>query len=123
MEGPLYAHNGEATGHTAWQPVLFCLRDESHALLGGLSGFLWGGWLHVNILWVHASLRGRGFGGQLLSAAEQHALTHGCRDAYLNTFDFQAPEFYRKRGYECFGELPNCPSGHAHYFLRKRLGQ
>jgi GNAT superfamily N-acetyltransferase len=121
LEEALFAHNGQATGLTAWQNVLFCLRDEAQTLRGGLSGFLWGGWLHVNMLWVHDALRGRGFGQQLLSAAEQYALAQGCTDAYLNTFDFQAPTFYRKRGYTCFGELSDSPRGHTHYFLRKRL--
>lgn len=123
LEQALYAHNLAATGHAAWKAVLFGLRDAGNTLHGGLSGYLWGGWLHVTILWVHESLRGLGFGGALLAAAEAYALEQGCVDVYLSTFEFQAPEFYRKRGYQCFGELADYPRGHAYHFMRKHLGQ
>lgn len=121
LERALYAHNRCATKHAAWQAVMFCLRDDADALRGGIAGYLWGGWLHITLLWVHESMRGHGFGAQLLAAVESHALEHGCTDAYLSTFDFQAPEFYRARGYQGFGELLDCPRGHAYHFLRKRL--
>lgn len=121
LENALYAHNRSVTEHSAWQAVMFAVRDEADALRGGIAGYLWGGWLHITLLWVHESVRGQGFGEQLLAAAEAHAQAHGCTDAYLSTFDFQAPEFYRSRGYQTFGELPDCPRGHTHYFLRKRL--
>jgi GNAT superfamily N-acetyltransferase len=73
------------------------------------------------MLWVHESLRGQGFGAQLLAAAEAHAREQACTDAYLSTFDFQAPEFYRTRGYQSFGELADYPRGHSYHFMRKRL--
>lgn len=121
LEKALYAHNRAVTEHASWQAVMFALRDRAEALQGGLAGYLWGGWLHITMLWVHESARGQGFGAQLLAAAEAHALEHACTDAYLSTFDFQAPEFYCARGYQTFGELPDCPRGHAYYFMRKRL--
>ena len=68
------------------------------------------------------ALRGRGHGRALLAVAERWALERGCRDAFLDTFSFQAPEFYRKLGWEVFGTLEDHPPGHTHYFLRKRLG-
>jgi len=122
LERALFAHNRSVTEHAAWHPVLFCLRDEADALRGGIAGYLWGGWLHITMLWVHESVRGQGFGARLLAAVEGYALGHGCTDAYLSTFDFQAPEFYRVRGYQSFGELEDCPRGYAYHFMRKRLG-
>jgi len=121
LERALYAHNRALTEHHDWQAVMFCLRDPADALRGGVAGYLWGGWLHITLLWVHESVRGHGFGGQLLASVESYALEQGCTDAYLSTFDFQAPEFYCARGYQVFGELANCPRGHAYHFMRKRL--
>jgi GNAT superfamily N-acetyltransferase len=121
LEKALFAHNRAVTEHSAWQAVMFALRDEAELLRGGIAGYVWGGWLHITMLWVHESLRGQGFGAQLLAAAEAYGREHGCADAYLSTFGFQAPEFYRTRGYQSFGELPDCPRGHVYHFMRKRL--
>jgi hypothetical protein len=45
----------------------------------------------------------------------------GCHNAWLDTFEFQARGFYESLGYECFGELPDYPKGHARYFMKKAL--
>jgi hypothetical protein len=38
-----------------------------------------------------------------------------------DTFDFQAKDFYLKQGYEIFGVLKDCPSGHKRYYMKKIL--
>ncbi|HEY9636555.1 MAG TPA: GNAT family N-acetyltransferase [Coleofasciculaceae cyanobacterium] len=85
------------------------LRDSDENLLGGLIGSTYWQWLYIDIFWVHESCRGEGDGDSLLAAAEQEAVRRGCRYAHLDTFSFQAPEFYQKRGYVIFGELPDFP--------------
>jgi GNAT superfamily N-acetyltransferase len=65
--------------------------------------------------------RGHGYGERLLQAAEKEARTHGCRGVFLSTFSFQARPFYERFGYEVFGELPDYPTGHAYYFMKKAL--
>jgi ribosomal protein S18 acetylase RimI-like enzyme len=117
----LYAFNQTVTEHVQWEPMLFCLRDDANVLCGGVSGYLWGGWLHVEVLWVREDLRDQGFGRSLLAQAEAHAFDRGCRDVYLTTFGFQAPDFYRELGYRCAGELANYPHGSNYYFLHKHL--
>jgi GNAT superfamily N-acetyltransferase len=121
LEAALYAYNLAATDLAEYHPVVFCLRDDTEAFHGGVSGYIWGGWLHVTMLWLDESLRGRGFGSALLEAAEQHARERSCGDAHVQTFDFQAPSFYQRHGYEVFGKLADCPRGHTSLFLRKRL--
>lgn len=39
----------------------------------------------------------------------------------LDTFDFQAKNFYIKQGYEIFGILDNCPEGHKRYYMKKNI--
>lgn len=39
-----------------------------------------------------------------------------CYLAHLDTFDFQANNFYLKLEYEVFGELENYPPGHKRYY-------
>ncbi|MGW0824052.1 GNAT family N-acetyltransferase [Streptomyces sp. NPDC002845] len=104
-------------------PLHVWLLDESDTLAGGLVGHTWATWLHVTYLWVTEPHRGAGLGSRLLSEAEHIATTErGCRGARLETWDFQAPEFYRKRGYEVVCVIPDYPPGITEYTLTKRLG-
>lgn len=96
------------------------VRDEKEAIRAGLIGNCYAGWLFVNLLWIRAGLRRRGLGRRLVEEAERHALAFGCHSAYVDTFSFQAPGFYRKLGYEEFGTL-DYPPGHRRFFLEKRL--
>ena len=40
---------------------------------------------------------------------------------HLDTMSWQAPEFYKKHGYEVIGILPDIPSGNQKYLLMKSL--
>ncbi|HEV8441815.1 MAG TPA: GNAT family N-acetyltransferase [Methylomirabilota bacterium] len=114
-------YNVAVTGLSDYAPVALFLKDEHEEVRGGLLGDIWGGWLRVAILWVAEGLRGHGYGQMLLAAAERRGVERGCRHVYLDTFSFQAPEFYKKLGYEVFAEVPDWPPGQTHYFLRKEL--
>jgi GNAT superfamily N-acetyltransferase len=111
------------TGIASWHPVGYFLKNQRGEWLAGLTGYVWGGWLHVNLLWVTESLRGHRHGSRLMDAAEAFAVEHGCHGVTLETHSFQAPGFYLKRGYEVFGTLDDYPPGHSKLFLRKRLDQ
>ncbi|MEU1029654.1 MULTISPECIES: GNAT family N-acetyltransferase [Streptomyces] len=96
--------------------------DADGALAGGLVGHTWTTWLHVTYLWVDAPHRGAGLGGRLLAEAERLAHEErGCRNSRLETWDFQAPEFYRKHGYEVVCVIPDYPPGITEYTLTKQL--
>jgi len=75
----------------------------------------------IDLLWVKDELRGRGYGSRLLTLAEDEARQCGAKSVYLDTFSFQAPNFYKPHGYQVFGELQNFPAGHQRYFLTKQL--
>jgi GNAT superfamily N-acetyltransferase len=114
-------HNIVATGRAAYFPANFVLRSQRGEVLGGLLGLIWGGWLHVDILWVAEFVRGHGHGARLLAAAEAYALERGCSGAFLDTFSFQARPFYEHHGYTVFATLSDFPPGHERLFLQKRL--
>jgi ribosomal protein S18 acetylase RimI-like enzyme len=72
-------------------------------------------------LWVNEKYRGQGIGSDLLKEIEAAAMTKGFYGSHLETTDFQAAEFYRKNGYEVFGELEGKPEGHTWFYMKKRL--
>lgn len=104
-----------------YQAVAVFVKDNANQVLGGVIGGTYWQWLHVQSLWVDGSLRGEGFGRDLLLTAEREALRRGCIGAYVNTHDFQALGFYEKLGYVIAGELADFPPGHRRYMLQKRL--
>jgi hypothetical protein len=54
------------TGVSDWHPVGFFLKSPCGEWLGGLTGYIWGGWLHVIFLWVSEALRGQRHGTRLI---------------------------------------------------------
>lgn len=106
------------------KPLTFFLRDDVGSIVGGVHGNYgeWG-WLYISTLWVSERVRGSGYGTLLMQHIEGAAIKDGCTNAYLDTFSFQAPEFYQKLGYTIFAELEDFPAGHSRCFLRKRLIQ
>ncbi|UYZ63798.1 GNAT family N-acetyltransferase [Hymenobacter weizhouensis] len=116
----IMAHNAAHTGEAHGQP-LTVLAQRNQAVVGGLWGEVFWGWLKVELLWVQEDLRGQGLGRQLLRRAEAEAQREGATAAHLDTFSFQALEFYQREGYEIFGTLPDFPRGHTRYFLQKQF--
>ncbi|MFD8809732.1 GNAT family N-acetyltransferase [Streptomyces sp. NPDC059597] len=123
--------------NTAASPVLAALRgtpgaretplhvwalDDAGQLSGGLVAHTWAGWLHITHLWVDTPHRGTGLGTRLLTEAEHLALHRACTAARVETWDFQAPAFYRKQGYGIVCEIPDYPPGVTEYTLTKKLG-
>lgn len=103
--------------------VSFILRDDNQQILGGITGTIFWYQLHIDFLWVDESLRGQGYGKELLIKIEEFAIEHGCQLIQLDTFSFQAPDFYLKFGYEVIGIVNDFPTEeNKQYYLTKRIG-
>lgn len=95
------------------------LEDETGKKLGGLIGDTHGNWLSINFLWVSEELRGQNIGSRILNQAEETAKKRGCKYVFLDTFSFQAPEFYKKHGYKEVFKLEEYPlTGKRYYFIK-----
>lgn len=75
--------------------------------------------VYIDVLWIKEEYRKDGLGSRLLKEVEKIAKDKGCHLIHLDTFDFQAKDFYIKHGYEVFGILDECPQGHKRYFMKK----
>ena len=75
----------------------------------------------VEVLWVDEAVRGRGIGSRLLAEAERLAREMGARNAALETFEWQAPRFYQKRGYEEVARLEGYAKGFYLALMKKAL--
>lgn len=102
--------------------VEITLLNEQDELVAGITASIYWKQMHVDFLWVDESLRGQNKGTELLTKAEEIARQHHCRYIQLETFSFQAPEFYKKQGFTIFGILDDSPyDGAKQYFLKKVL--
>jgi GNAT superfamily N-acetyltransferase len=117
----LTEYNTQMAGEDHGQNLCFVLKTPDGEIVGGVISATYWDWLYVNLIRIKDDLRSQGFGRQLLESAEEKARQRGAKQAYLDTFSFQAPEFYQKQGYQIFGELTDFALGHTRYFMKKTL--
>ena len=96
-------------------------QDAVGTVVGGAIGRTWGECCELQQLWVLAESRSAGIGSQLMDAFEQNAHSRGCRLVYLDTFSFQAPNFYQARGYEEMLRTEGFTGGVIKLTMHKRL--
>ncbi len=119
----IIAHNESKAPNHQYQPLSLVLRHpKTEEILGGIWGSSSYDWMTIELFAVAKSLRGRGIGTMLLNKAEEIARARGCIGIWLDTYDFQAPEFYRRFGYEVFGTIEDYPRGLKRNFMQKRWG-
>ena len=123
LEG-LIAYNERQTEGRYAPPryTAIALRDpESGKTVGGLTARIAYSRMFVELLFIPETLRGQGFGEKLMRQAEDVAREAGCTGIWLDTFSFQAPDFYKRLGYTEFGTLADYPPGFTRHYLHKPL--
>lgn len=115
----LLEYNSARFEDTNFQELGIFYEDDDGNIAASLIGSTHGHWLSVQYLWVSEELRGQGIGGRILEQAEQEAKKRGCKKVFLDTFDFQAPDFYQKKGYRQVFTLEDYPlTGKRHYLIK-----
>ncbi|BCB76696.1 hypothetical protein GCM10022251_50330 [Phytohabitans flavus] len=121
LSDELDAINNAAIASDDETPFSIRAIGDNGALLGGITGWTWGGCGGITSLWLAPDQRGQGLGGQLLAAAEAEIQRRGCDRVVVATMSFQAPGFYVRHGYEEVGCTPGMPDGTAKHHFHKRL--
>ena len=121
LEDGIYEFNVEATGIADGELLAVFLRDDKGATIGGIYGWTWGATCYVRYLYVPAHLRNQGRGSALMRTVEAAARERECVQMVLETHEFQAPEFYRRLGFEITGCVEGYPRGHRCLTMVKRL--
>ena len=95
IEKELDRYNNEFAEPYFHKKLNVLMKNEDE-IIGGLIGGTYWGWLYIDRFWIRKDFRKLGFGSKLLKMAEKEAMDRGCKNAHLDTHDFQAVEFYRK---------------------------
>ena len=99
----------------------FVAEDDDGKITGVITGRAYYNEVHIGDLIVGRECRGAGLGRMLVSAVEDAYKGKGYEKITLTTFGFQAPEFYKKLGYEVeFIREDNDPKLRK-FFLAKSL--
>ncbi|MFB9135406.1 GNAT family N-acetyltransferase [Vibrio sp. AK197] len=97
-------------------------QDAQFNVLGGLIGEVFKTTLFVEYLWVDETHRASGLGRALMSEMEHQVRKLGVCDLCLDTYTFQAREFYIRMGFEEVGRYSDFPAqGIDKIFMQKRL--
>ena len=100
----------------------FCFAaEEDGNILGVITGRAYYNEVHIGDLIVASSLRKGGIGSKLVRAVEDNYRGKGYDKITLTTFGFQAPEFYKKLGYEIEFVREDKEPKLSKYFLAKQL--
>ncbi len=108
-----------AKGLEKMEPFAFFLKDGE--IKGGISGFSYYGCHYIDALWLHPTIRGKGYGTQLLHLAENLAKERNCQFLTVNTMDWEALSFYEKHGYYIEFQRDGYEKDSTLIFLRKNL--
>jgi N-acetylglutamate synthase-like GNAT family acetyltransferase len=117
----LHAYNQRSADLALIRRFACYARDAEGTLVGGALARWWGTACELQQIWVDEALRRRGIGASLMRKVEATASERGCLLLYLDTFSFQAPEFYYRLGYETACQFDGFPDGGSKFILRKSL--
>lgn len=121
VRNKLIEFNSKHVPDGRYEEINLCLKDEKGEIIAGLNSAICWNWMEIDILWVEEGSRKQGYGTRLLDEAEKIAKSKECTFIKLNTFSFQAPEFYKKYGYKEIAIIENAPLGINHYYYKKDL--
>lgn len=119
--GGINEYNQQHAGPENAKRVCFVLQDPEKKVVGGVIGLVYWDWFAIDLMYIQDPFRGQGYGTQLLKLAEDEARAMDVKHIHLDTFSFQAPDFYIKNGYEIFGTLDQFPSGHKRFYMTKNI--
>ena len=116
-----HADQWQLAQHDCDLSLTIVMKDQHGAIVGGIFGDAFLGCFTIYALWLADEFRNQGHGTKLMHLVEQHARKEGCRTITLDTFDFQAPKFYQKLGFQEFGRVQYFPNGPSKVYLSKTL--
>ena len=122
IEEGLNNFNDLMTGMSDRQPLAVLIKSKTNGkVLGGMLGRSSLGLLFIDLFYLPPELRRMGVGTEILFRFEEEGRKRGCTAAFLYTISFQAPDFYKKHGWEEFGRIECKPEGTSRIFMKKCL--
>jgi ribosomal protein S18 acetylase RimI-like enzyme len=107
---------------TGLQTEKYCIcvkrKDE---IIGATKGGIFDGALYISEFAIKKSYRKSGLGSKLIERIEKYAKDKNCKKIWVDTYEYQAPEFYKKNGFLEQGRIENYRGKYAKIFFEKEI--
>ena len=94
---------------------------QNDALIGGIAARHYWNMIYLDEFFVEREYRGKGFGKAMIKKLINTAREREVNFISLQTFSFQAREFYEKFGFFVIGEIEDYPPGMSMYTMRLNI--
>jgi DNA-binding protein Fis/ribosomal protein S18 acetylase RimI-like enzyme len=121
--GELLEHSRAETGLSVEHQPFGLFAYSGDKMIGSIIGKVFFNWLHLDLIWVDGKYRRGGIGKNLMIRALEKAKEMGLSGIEVWTQSWQAPEFYRKLGYEEFAVIDDFTPGRKRYAFRYSIGK
>jgi N-acetylglutamate synthase-like GNAT family acetyltransferase len=103
-------------------PLNFHIKNEQDQIIAGINAIMYC-WrvIYIDVLFINENYRNKSLGSILLKHIENYGKSQNASLIHLDTFDWQAKDFYLKHGFEIFGILEDAPPGHKRYYMKKAV--
>lgn len=95
--------------------------EEDGKNIGGVVATALGKTLEIDFLFLDKEYRGKGYAKKIMLKLEEEAKKMDIIKIILNTYEFQAPEFYEKLGYKTFCKLENAWEEYDKFYFYKEI--
>lgn len=96
-------------------------KNPENKIIGGATIWEHSDALYIDILWIENSYREQGIGSQLINEILNQATIKNLKKIFVDTYEFQAVDFYKKHGFFVIGRLEDYLLGNDRIYLRKNL--
>mgnify|MGYP001306025051 CR=1 FL=1 len=112
-------HNISKTGHKTLKYYVHVLENDE--IIGTSQGGMFNSALYISDFIIKKSYRKSGVGRKLINQIEEHAKKNNCKKIWVDTYEYQAPDFYKKNGFIEKGRIENYRGKHAKIFFEKKV--
>lgn len=124
FEDQYQTHFGPRASVAEQTDHLSLVRHDKEQLIAALEAKLVLENAHITALVVDEAYRGQGLVASLIAELEEILINRGIKSITLSTKSYQAEVFYKKLGYQVYGQLENVPQeGMTKYHLVKYMSQ
>ncbi len=117
-------HSIEAVGTSDLEtPISFQIKDENQKIISAIVVQHFWGALHMKYVWTAKEQRGKGYAKVLMQKVLNYAKEQNYPFIFVETLSFQAPEFYKKFGFEVEFERKGYSHNSSFLYLIHRLNR